>query len=78
MYTVYIIRNPEGRLYKGYTENINKRLEEHNAGVTRWTKSKGPWKLVYSEEYQNKSDAIKRELFFKTGAGRDLLKQLIK
>jgi putative endonuclease len=78
MYTVYIIKNYDGQLYKGYTANIERRLSEHNSGKSRWSKFRGPWKLVYYEEYQNKSDAIKRELFFKSGKGRELLKKILK
>ncbi|MBM3405154.1 MAG: GIY-YIG nuclease family protein, partial [Bacteroidetes bacterium] len=44
---------------------IERRLEEHNSGETRYTSGKRPWKLVYLEEYQDKSSAIKRELSLK-------------
>ena len=50
MYKVYIIKSEKtGRQYIGYTEDIDKRLKEHNDGKTRSTKNKGPWNLLYQE-----------------------------
>ncbi|MEW6407846.1 MAG: GIY-YIG nuclease family protein [Patescibacteria group bacterium] len=45
----------------GYTEDLKKRFQEHNAGFSLATKVWRPWKLVYYEAFQNKSDALKRE-----------------
>ena len=52
---------------------------QHNAndGFSSYTKSKGPWKLVHKEEYDNEKEARKREKFFKTGKGREFLKDAI-
>ncbi|NSW44573.1 MAG: GIY-YIG nuclease family protein [Bacteroidales bacterium] len=61
MYWVYIIENPEGLYYKGYTQNVEKRLYEHNAGESRYTSGKGPWKLVYKRSYLTKTEALKEE-----------------
>jgi putative endonuclease len=61
---VYIIRNPEGKFYKGSTQNLKQRIRYHNEGLGNWTKSKGPWKLVYSEACDTKTDAIKKEKFY--------------
>ncbi len=44
--------------YKGITQNLEKRLLEHTNGLSRFTASRGPWKLVYKEEVPNKSSAI--------------------
>src|SRR5690348_13383498 len=66
MYTVYILESIQfGTYYIGYTDSISRRLEEHNAGLSRFTASKRPWKLVYTEVFELKSDAIKREIFLK-------------
>ncbi len=80
MYSVYVIRNPKGTLYKGYTSDLKRRIEQHNKGneFSRYTKNKGPWVLVYSEEYEKSSEAIKREKFLKSGKGRELLKEILK
>ncbi len=61
MYWVYIIENADGLLYKGYTENIEKRLVQHNNNESRYTSFRGPWKLVYKHEYSTKSEALKEE-----------------
>ena len=67
MYTVYVLRNPQGRLYIGQTEDISRRLAEHAAGTTRWSKSRGPWELVLSEECSTRAEALRRERALKTG-----------
>ncbi len=77
-YIVYIIKSEEGYTYTGMTEDFDKRLSEHNnKSLSFWTKRGNNWKLVYSEEFDDKSDALNREKWFKTGAGRDFLKNII-
>jgi putative endonuclease len=62
MYYVYIIQSTETyEIYVGYTNNLKKRLVEHNTNKSYSTKNKGPWKLIYYESYANKEDAITRE-----------------
>ncbi|MDO8581761.1 MAG: GIY-YIG nuclease family protein [bacterium] len=62
MYYVYVLKSvPYNRLYIGVSENIERRLQEHNAGRTISTKPFAPFILIYSEEYKNKSDALRRE-----------------
>jgi putative endonuclease len=61
-YYVYIIESlSDGTFYKGYSNNYRRRLDEHNAGLTEYTSKKLPWRLVYVEEMESKSAAIKRE-----------------
>ena len=63
---VYIIQSEStGILYKGYTAYPELRLQEHNDDRSRYTSGKGPWKLVYLEGFQHKSDALKREIQLK-------------
>jgi putative endonuclease len=76
-YTVYIIQNNEGLLYKGVTVNLLQRVRQHNTATGKWTSKKGPWNLVYSEIYTTKTEALKREKFLKSGKGRELLKKLL-
>lgn len=76
-YTIYVIQTKDGKLYKGVTSNLQKRLENHLYGMSTWTKNKGPFKLVYSEENYSKSEALKRERFLKSGKGREFLKKYI-
>jgi putative endonuclease len=51
--------------YVGISDNISKRLSEHNRGKTKSTKAYLPFKIVYQEIYNNKADARKREIFIK-------------
>jgi putative endonuclease len=79
-YYIYLLENrKDGSWYIGYTSNLNKRIREHNhnqGGKT--TKNRGSWKLIYSEIYINKLDAVGRELFLKSGSGRKYLKKQLK
>ncbi|HQW18348.1 MAG: GIY-YIG nuclease family protein [Bacteroidia bacterium] len=79
MFTVYVIYSQSHNVfYKGMTEDLERRLFQHNNGLLgNYTKNKAPWRLVYSETFLSKSDALKREKYFKTGAGRDFLKSKI-
>ncbi len=78
MYFVYVLKSlVNGRLYNGSTKDLKRRLFEHNAGKSRYTSLTRPFKLVYKEAYNTRSEAVKRELFFKTGKGRELLRDLI-
>jgi putative endonuclease len=61
MYWVYILKNQEGIYYKGYTTDLNKRLDEHNSGLSRYTSNKGPWFIVYFKIFENKKDALIEE-----------------
>lgn len=80
MFFVYVIQNREGILYKGHTTDLKSRIEQHNIGneFSRYTKNRGPWKLVCFEELQTATEAIIREKFFKSGKGRKFLKQVLK
>ncbi|MEK6572439.1 MAG: GIY-YIG nuclease family protein [Bacteroidota bacterium] len=61
-YYVYIIESErDGRYYIGSSHNPWLRLERHNAGWTRSTKGRGPWRLVHVEEYERKAEALRRE-----------------
>ena len=62
MFFVYILKSKkDGNLYIGYTNDLRKRLKEHNLGLVRPTKSRRPLYLVYYEAYASKQDATKRE-----------------
>jgi putative endonuclease len=54
MYYVYILKNDAVIYYKGFTENPEQRLSEHNEGKTTYTKNKSPWKMVYLLSFENK------------------------
>lgn len=62
MFFVYILKSKkDNNLYTGYTNDLRKRLKEHNLGLVRSTKSRKPFYLVYYEAYTSKQDAVKRE-----------------
>lgn len=63
------------KLYKGITEDLKKRVKDHNSGRVKSTKSYRPWKLIYYEAHRNKTPARKAELFYKTKQGRRQLKK---
>lgn len=78
MFFIYIIKSEkDGRLYKGFTTNIERRLMEHNSGKTKSTSPYKPWKLVYTEEVESREQARKREKYFKSGIGREYLKNTL-
>ena len=61
-YFVYILQSEkDNTYYKGFTENVEKRLSQHNNGLSKYTSSKMPWKLIYLEEYSTKREALIRE-----------------
>jgi len=77
-YYVYVIRSKEGFLYKGMTDNLERRLVEHNnKELSFWTKRGTEWELIYKEEFDNKTEALKREKWLKTGIGREYLKKIL-
>ncbi len=64
-----------GKYYRGSCEDFEKRLAEHNAGKTRSTKAYCPWTKAYIETFENKTDTLKREKYFKTRSGFRWLKE---
>ena len=80
MFYSYVLKNLKGILYKGSTDNLDKRLAQHNGdnGFYSFTAKRGPWKLVYSEQFQTRKEAEAREKFFKTGKGREFLQYKLK
>ena len=58
---VYVIQNPDGRFYIGMTTDLDGRLSNHNEGVSKWTKHRGPWRLVWNQKCGSISEARKLE-----------------
>jgi putative endonuclease len=79
MYYVYILKSvSSGELYKGSTSDLKRRVYEHNIGHSTFTRSNGPWKLIYYECFSSKKDARIEEIFLKSGKGRERIKYLLK
>ena len=74
-YYVYILKFDNGTFYKGITNNLEKRLKQHISKQRKNKKVKN-FKLVHVEIYNNRNDARKMEKFFKSGFGREILKEL--
>ena len=75
MYFAYVIKSIHHDFYyKGHCKDLDKRLSEHNAGSTVSIKPYIPFKVIYSESFDIREDAIKRERYFKSAAGRRFLK----
>lgn len=79
MYIVYILQSDKDRSYYiGSTEDIKKRLLEHNKGYSKYTKNKRPWRLAYGEEYATLSESRKREYYLKSLKSKKAIEKLIK
>ena len=75
MFFVYAIRSTtRNYTYVGLTNNLARRIAEHNCGRNKTTKPYGPFKLIYSESFETRIEARAREKYFKSGSGKEYLK----
>ncbi len=78
-YFVYFLKSlKNGDIYVGSTENVKVRVAKHNSGKVKSTKGYRPWKLLDSIEYQTRREAVRAELFYKTGQQKEMLKEKYK
>jgi len=78
-YYVYVLLSLRDSLfYVGYTDNLQKRIQEHNQGKVFSTKSRRPLKIIYFEACFDEKDAKQREKYFKTGIGKRFLRQRLR
>jgi putative endonuclease len=79
MYYVYIVECSDGTLYTGIATELERRIEEHNSSDkgAKYTRARRPVELVYSEEYSDRSSALKREYYIKKKMNRQKKLQLI-
>ncbi|RJO65365.1 MAG: GIY-YIG nuclease family protein [Candidatus Omnitrophota bacterium] len=79
MYFVYVLLSKkDGLFYTGFTNNLIRRVLEHNQGLQVSTKYRLPVELVYYEWCLDKSDAIDREKYLKSGAGKRYIRNRLK
>ncbi len=78
MMYVYFLKLSNGNIYKGSTDNLDRRLQEHQEGKSDSTRPHLPCTLIGYEVYQHRSDALRREQFLKTTEGIKLLKRQYK
>ncbi|MHB1415960.1 MAG: GIY-YIG nuclease family protein [Chloroflexota bacterium] len=75
-YTTYVLQSvTTGRLYVGSTEDFDRRLGEHQRGDAHYTHGRGPWQVVWREEFGTRSEAMRRERALKSGQGRAWLRE---
>ncbi len=76
MYTVYVLHSHQhDKIYIGYTQDLEDRLKSRNELATKgWTINFRPWKLIHTETYQTKQQALKREKLLKGGQGRNWIR----
>lgn len=76
-YFLYILKSVNNsKSYVGITNDLNRRLLEHNSGKNFYTKRHSPWVMIYNEKYDNLENARKREKYLKSAVGRKFLKKL--
>jgi len=76
-YWVYVLENKNGRWYIGQTNNLELRIAKHNNQKVKSTKNRGVWKLIYKEKVESRSEALRKEEYLKSGAGRKYLKEIL-
>jgi putative endonuclease len=75
MHTIYALESTKDhRIYIGFTQNLERRLAEHNAGHVFSTKGFRPWKVIYTEFVASRNEARVREKYWKSGIGKEKLK----
>jgi putative endonuclease len=78
MYYVYVLYSlKDKKFYIGFTNNLKLRYQEHEKGEVISTRSRQPLKFIYFEAYINEVNARKRELFYKSGRGRETLHKIL-
>ncbi|MDP3901738.1 MAG: GIY-YIG nuclease family protein [bacterium] len=74
MYAVYVIVNTDNNIYIGQTNNLERRLSEHNSANNHFTNNRGVRRIIYKERIPNRRLAIIREKQLKSSRGRDRIR----
>ena len=78
MFYVYAIKSlHRNSIYVGLTNNVERRLKEHNSGENRSTKAYAAFVLFYKEEHSERSNARNREKWLKSGIGKEFLHSVL-
>ena len=76
-YTVYILFSKTfNKHYTGFTSNIEQRMISHNELGKDWTAKYRPWKIIYTKNFESKTEALKHEKWLKPGVGRNFIKTI--
>lgn len=79
MFFAYVIQSisfPDYH-YKGHCEHLDKRLQQHNGGKTKSNKHYAPFRIVHFEQFETREEAILKEKYWKTAAGRRYLQKFL-
>jgi len=75
MFYTYVLLCDNGAYYKGFTDNLERRYQQHSEGKgAEYTKKHKPVKIAYYETFETEQEAVEREKYFKSGSGREWLK----
>ena len=74
MFFVYILKSDKDYIYIGQTKDLEDRLIRHNSNRSKYTKNKGPFRIIYKEVFKTRTEAMKREKELKSGKDREWLK----
>ena len=78
-YYTYVLKSKkDNKLYTGFTNDLRKRLSQHNSGKSTYTKGRGPFEIIYYEACLLQEDALRRENYFKTSQGRRMFRKRLK
>ncbi|MFI5219490.1 MAG: GIY-YIG nuclease family protein [Bacteroidia bacterium] len=79
MFTVYVLHSESsGKIYIGFTSDLEQRIKSHNEVDKKgWTKNFRPWKVTYTETYDSKQEAMKREKELKSSRGRAFIRNQV-
>jgi putative endonuclease len=78
MHYLYILQSEcDKSFYIGVTNDTQRRLNEHNAGLSRSTKSRTPWMIVHREEFESITEAYRRERYIKSRKKRKYIESII-
>jgi putative endonuclease len=76
---LYILESlADGSYYVGSTQDLPARIERHNQGRVKYTRTKRPWKIVYSEKHPDRSSAMKREYALKRRKSKAYIETLVR
>jgi len=80
MFTVYVLYSPSyNKIYVGFTSDLENRLRSHNIFASKgWTIKFRPWEILFTESFETKTEAMKREKQLKSAKGRNYIWQVVK
>ena len=77
MFHVYAIRSKvKNYIYVGFTQDLEKRINQHNAGYNKSTKPYRPFELIFTESFSTRTEARSKEKYLKSGVGKEFLKRI--